>query len=118
MLKNRKIRDDLMKAHGVRTYYEQGPYFLDRVDGRDSYSIFANEEGEKLSVRKAAAGNLQIALSKLPEASINGPIRTAMIKCELAAKHGKHHDDVSRLFCEVSELIWQATKLTEWKSAA
>lgn len=77
---------------------------LNGVSGRDAYSVFANGE-ERLVDRKVAARRLAVVLSGSPESRVQGSIRTAMIKCQLAARHAQLHREVDDRFCEVSALL-------------
>lgn len=83
---------------------------LEGVDGLHAFSVFANEEGESFTSRQVAAKNLSAALSRLPESNIQGPIRTASIQCHLASKYAETHSQMSARFCQVSDLIFQASK--------
>lgn len=80
----------------------------DRAGASSAFSVFANESGETLGARMIAANELGLALADLPESSFQGPIRTAMIKCKLAAAHSQSHRDVTDYFCVVSALLSQA----------
>lgn len=80
---------------------------LCRVSTSADFSAFANDV-ERLPDRQAAAQRLAEALAKAPESQRQGAARTAMIKCELAARFSQTHREVDARFCEVSELIYQA----------
>lgn len=95
---NRYPRTMEQVPRAVREYFEQLPL------GPEATSIFSNEV-EALSDRKAAAGSLGQALEALPDSKVRGPVRTARIKCKLAAQYGKSHTDLTDRYCEVSELL-------------
>lgn len=79
--------------------------FLDGIPGAaEAYSVFANE-AESFMGRVAAAKSLGAALAGTPEAREQGPVRQAMIKCELAWRYGNADNDLTDRFCEVSSLI-------------
>lgn len=80
----------------------------DRAGATAAFSVFANEGGETLAARMKAAKELELALAALPESNVQGPIRSAMLKCKLAATFGQSHRDVTDYFCEVSALLSQA----------
>lgn len=77
------------------------------MSASQAFSVFANDE-EYLPARKAAAKTLCASLASRPESQVQGPARTAMIKCELAARYGQYHKDVDGRFVEVSSLLYQA----------
>lgn len=72
-----------------------------------AYSRFAND-AERLQVRKAAANDLGLALKGLPDSQVRGPVRTALIKCELASRFGQSHREMDCRFSEVTDLLHQA----------
>ncbi|CAM5367443.1 hypothetical protein SSTU70S_05703 [Stutzerimonas stutzeri] len=74
----------------------------------NAVSVFANE-AEQLTDRKVAANALGLILAALPESEVQGPVRTARIKCELAAKHSQTHSEVSDHFCAVSDLLYRGS---------
>jgi hypothetical protein len=80
---------------------------LSVIRNSNAYSIFANDS-ERVSRRRTAAGELMAALQALPEYEHKGPVRTAAIKCELAANNASTISDFDNRFCEVSELIYKA----------
>ncbi|OAS27580.1 hypothetical protein AYO08_21910 [Pseudomonas putida] len=82
----------------VREYFEPLPL------GHDAVSVFSNEV-EALSYRKAAADSLGQAIEELLESKVQGLVRTARIKCKLAANFGKSHADVTDRYCEVVHLL-------------
>ncbi|MCE0755578.1 hypothetical protein LU689_26180 [Pseudomonas asiatica] len=91
-----RIIEDVPRS--VRQYFEPIPL------GSDAVSVFSNEV-EPLSARRGAAASLGKALEGLQESAVRGPVRTARIKCELAAQFGKSHGELSDRYCEVSELL-------------
>ena len=82
----------------VREYFEPLPFIQDAV------SVFSNEV-ETLSYRKAAADSLGQAIEELPESKVQGLVRTARIKCKLAANFGKTHAEVTDRYCEIIQLL-------------
>ncbi|MBA1203635.1 hypothetical protein G7009_18090 [Pseudomonas capeferrum] len=82
----------------VREHFEPLPL------SHDALSVFSNEV-ETLSYRKAAADSLGQALEELPASKVQGPLRTARIKCKLAANFGKTHAEVNDRYCEVFHLL-------------
>ncbi len=79
---------------------------LDRAS-KAAFSVFANDV-ERLPVRMAAAKALSESLASIPDSKVQGPLRTAMIKCDLASRYCETHSQVDDRFCEVSELVHQA----------
>lgn len=77
---------------------------LNRLSAAEAFSVFANDV-ELLSDRKAAARRLAALLSSAPESRERGVIRTAVIKCGLAARYAQLHREVDDRFCEVSKLL-------------
>lgn len=82
----------------IRDYFEPLPF------GQDAVSIFSNEV-EALPYRKAAADSLGQAIEDLPDSKGQGPVRTARIKCKLAASFGKSHAEVTDRYYEVVQLL-------------
>lgn len=80
---------------------------LDRIAGAEALSVFANDV-ERLQVRMEAAGHLGLVLARFAGSRGQGHLRTALIKCELAAKYSQSHRDVDERFYEVSRLLYQA----------
>ncbi|MNF23824.1 hypothetical protein D3C85_98730 [compost metagenome] len=81
---------------------------INLVGFESAFSVFANETGEPLAARIAAAKELCQGLATLPESKAVGPVRTAMIKCEMASRFSRTHAQATDWFCDVSRLVYLA----------
>lgn len=58
--------------------------------------------------RRAAAKEIEMPLSALPESQVNSPVRAAMLESRLASAMSKSHREVTLSYCRVSDLLNEA----------
>nr|WP_073674538.1 hypothetical protein [Pseudomonas aeruginosa] len=72
------------------------------------FGVFAKASAGSLEQRRAAAKEIEMELSAIPESQVNSPVRVDMLESRLASAMSKSHREVTLSYYRVSNLLNEA----------